>query len=202
MTPAALEAIALSIPHMGARSIGNSLRTWAAESKNTNIVEAGCWLGAGTAFLALGAMESGSEIHAYDRWHANHSEVEKAQAFGIKLRPGENTLPRVRATLKPFPVRITFHRGSIAGAEWTFGPIGVYVDDASKRAQAFRRAREIFWPSLTDGAVIVLMDYHHYEKWGDAYRAQHDYITGHSDQFTLIEERMAGTAAAAFRYTK
>ena len=54
-----LAEIADRIPSMGGMEIGPALREFArAAGPNKAIVEVGCWLGAGTAQLALGVLEN------------------------------------------------------------------------------------------------------------------------------------------------
>lgn len=203
MSTADLEAYAARIPHMGGRSIGPWLSRWASfVPAGAAIVELGCWLGAGTAQLALGARQSGATIHTYDRWDARASEIRKARDQGVTLRPHQDTLPIVRAHLAPFGVPIVFHRGPIQSATWSGGPIGLYVDDAAKQAASFAHVRRVFWPSLIDGAIVVLMDYHYYEQRGEKYRAQRAVMEAHPDRFVCLADHIAHTSAAAFRYRK
>ena len=192
-------ALADRIPEMGGRAIGPWLREWAALCRTGAIVEVGCWLGAGTAQLAIGARVSGAEIHVYDRWQARRSEVRKAyELAGIRLTPGEDTLPRVRETLAPFDVPIHFHQGLIQRATWHGAPIGLYVDDASKQAATFAYMRAAFWPCLVEGAVLVLMDYHFHEKAGPRYLAQRQFMEAHTERYTMVGDHLGGTSAAAF----
>jgi hypothetical protein len=99
-----LHELAEKIPSMGGTEIGALLREAARNApSNTAIVEVGCWLGAGTAQLALGIRERQNpatvQLHTYDRWQASQREVEKAAKSGWRLSIGENTLPRVSQTL-------------------------------------------------------------------------------------------------------
>lgn len=190
-----LEARAASIPHMGARNIGGHLRIWASAC-HSNIVEIGSWLGAGTAYLALGARESGARLHVYDRWRANDSEVQKAKACGFKLKSGQDTLPLVRQILEPFGVPIVFHQGPADDATWNGEPIGLLVLDAAKRGSAFDHVAATFFPHLESGAMLILMDFHHYEHGGDRYRDQQRYMAAHPE-FVMLAERLGGDTAAA-----
>lgn len=190
-----LEQRAAAIPHMGARTIGANLTDWASRCKS-NIVECGSWLGSGTAFLAIGAKQSGAKFHVYDAWRVRTTEVGKAAAFGFTVREGQDTLPLVREILEPFGVDIAFHQGSIGEAVWCGDPIGLFVLDAAKRGGQFVHVTETFFPHLEDGAVVVLMDYHHYERGGDKYRDQARYMADHPE-FRMIEERLGGETSAA-----
>ena len=99
-TFADLKAVADQIPSMGGRKIGAWLRQAARDApSNTSIVEVGCWLGAGTAQLALGIRErpypKDVSLHCYDRWKATTSEVDKALRWPLAkpLQESARTLP-------------------------------------------------------------------------------------------------------------
>jgi hypothetical protein len=183
---------------MGGTEVGPWLRRWASEC-STSIVEVGSWLGAGTAQLALGARESGASIHVYDNWRATEEEVEKARRAGVELRRGQDTLPLVRANLELFDVDITFHQGDIRRSAWPGGPIGLYVDDAAKQPRTFRHVVSTFAPHWQDGCVVVLMDYWYFRKGGFRYRSQQVWAWWNRARLERLEDRIAGTSAAAFR---
>lgn len=197
-----LRSYAKTFPSQGGAEIGEWLEAYASVvPKGLAIVELGCWLGAGTAQLALGAQESGAPIHVYDRWMASTKEVLKAHTYGVELPLGGNTLPRVEQALEPFGVDITYHRGDLRLAQWYGGPIGLYVDDATKIETIWRRAMDVFGPHfVSHETILVLMDYYFFEKAGDAYAAQKRYMAEHVDSFELLAERMGGTTAAIFRF--
>ena len=139
----------------------------------TSIVEVGCWLGAGTAQLALGLREREREgrvlLHCFDRWQAQSVEIVKAAQKGVSVSVLENTLPRVQRTLEPFEVPIQFHQGDLMHARWEGSPISVYVDDASKTLPLFYHSLATFAPFWIPGeTVILLMDFHLWEKTGVA----------------------------------
>lgn len=201
------------IPSQGGREIGPWLRRYAGEVPDgAEIVEVGCWLGAGTAELLQGARD-GARVHTYDRWIANDDEVRKAAAQGVELAPGQDTLPLVKGWLsvvannrkKPWissRPRVCYHAGSLRKIDWHGLPIGLYVDDATKVDELWAEAMRAFQPHFIDGAVLVLMDYHFDEKAGERYGAQKRYMARHAGCFELIGDRMAETTAAAFRYLK
>ena len=133
-----LSDLARQIPSMGGSEIGSLLRKAALEAPNdTAIVEVGCWLGAGTAQLALGIRDRAEPdriaLHCYDRWQSNESEVEKASRFGLALGTAVDTLPITRRYLTPFDVPIQFHKGDILESQWTGGPISVCSRDSLHR---------------------------------------------------------------------
>lgn len=209
MVDAQLEDRARRIPSQGGVEIADTLRRLAAETPDGHaIVEVGVWLGAGTAQLALGLLGRAHppEIHAYDRFEASRREAEKAAAFGVRLRPGQDTTPVVRDLLRPFGAPVRLHRGNLLNQSWTGGPIGLYVDDASKAPHVFNHVLRTFGPSWAPGVTaLVLMDYTHFQnrdgERAEALRCQHDFISAHPAHFKPIPDADAcGTTAAFFRY--
>jgi hypothetical protein len=198
-----LYAIADQIPSMGGTKIGMLLREAARKAPcNTALVEVGCWLGAGTAQLALGIRErerQDVQLHCYDRWQANKSEVEKAAKRGWHLEVGKDTLPRMRQTLAQFNVPIRFHKGDLMEAVWEGGPISVYVDDASKTPTLFCHAIETFAPYWVPGETIVfLMDFEVWKKSGSAdHMCQKRFIERYGRTFDRINSKYA-----VFRYKR
>ncbi len=193
---------AAEIPHMGGLTIGPILQDLAAAVKPGHaIVEVGAWLGSGTAQLALGAMKSGAKMHVYDKWTATATEIEKARARGLCLRPGDNLLPHVRKVLDEFPVDIAYTRGPVVKIKWKGGPIGLYVDDASKRKKNFDHVMATFGPAFVPGVtMLVLMDYFYYEKNPNdkGLRYQSQWMAKHPE-FEFVS-RTPGTVGAVFRY--
>jgi hypothetical protein len=204
-----LERRAASFPSMGGAEIGPFLRSLARDAPpKTAIVEVGCWLGAGTAQLALGLRDRGVEqtvkLHTYDRWTASPSEAEKAmKKAGIILSEGYDTLPLVKEALRPFGVGIKFHKGDIADIRWKSGPISVYIDDASKKPVRFHHVLRTFGPSwVPNVTTIVLMDYHFWEKSGsEAHKCQKYFMEAHAEYFSMIAGFRSGSNAA-FKYCK
>jgi hypothetical protein len=197
-----LARLAAQIPSMGGAKMP-ALREFAREAPgNTAIVEVGCWLGAGTAQLALGILERENKtdirIHCYDRWEANEAEIEKAARSGLHLQIGENILPHMRRMLQPFGVPIDFHQGDIRQASWDGTPISVYVDDAAKTPKLFFHALKTFAPSWIPGqTVVILMDYFIWQKTGNEdHKCQKDFIESHSHSF----ERIPHPTRAIFLY--
>lgn len=207
-----LRAYARTLPSQGGVEIGPILEQLAADVPPTAaIVEVGCWLGAGTAHLALGAKSSGVAIHVYDRWRATVAEIKKAKSYGIELRSLMDTLPMVRASLEPFDANIHYHQGDIRQAAWGTQPIGLYVDDATKVESLWLPAMRLFSPHfIPQKTHLVLMDYHFDEKFGTApqypleqrenYAAQKRYMQQFADSFELVADRPGGTSTAVFRF--
>ena len=204
MDPTTLASQAEKIPSMGGAQIGTTLRALVRNATpNTAIIEVGCWLGAGTAQIALGALErtdADVQIHCYDRWVANQAEVEKAAAKGLMLEINEDLLPYVRRFLKPFPYPIEFHQGDIRYASWEGPPISVYIDDASKTRRLFLHSLKTFSRHWIPGeTVIVLMDYNMWRKSGNPEHAcQKEFIEAHPLSFEQIENSLV----SIFRYIR
>jgi len=208
MTTEELRVYARTFPSQGGVEIGPWLEKYASEVPPAAlIVEVGCWLGAGTAFLALGAPDD-AILHVFDRWHATAEEVEKAAKFGVKFTEGQDTLAMVAERLAPFNAEIRYHQGNIKAISWDRGPIALYVDDATKVAPVWERAMAVFKPHFVPReTILVLMDYFFFESmrkqgrenWA-RYRAQADYMNVHAGEFELVAERIGGTTAAVFRY--
>ena len=202
---AGLEDAAARIPSMGGRKLGPLLREAARRAPGgTAVVEAGSWLGAGTAQLALGIRDRERPdvtLHCFDRWRTSPDEVAAAARAGLRLKPFEDTLPHVRRMLEPIGVPIRFHRGDLEHARWDGGAISVYVDDVSKQLPIFCHALATFAPSWIPGeTTIFLMDFHHWRKS----KAREDefqrrFIEAAGSCFEPIEVRTA-TSLAMFRY--
>lgn len=187
-----LRAVASSLPHMGSVEVGPMLERLASEVlEGQAIAEVGCWLGAGTAWLALGAGRT--PIHVYDRWRARPNEVRHAARFGVHIVEGQNTLPLVMETLRPFGASVRYRRGDIRRARWPGGEIGLYVDDASKAEAVWKRSAAVFLSRVAIGGVAVLMDFHFKEL------VQVRYMNERADRWRLIEDRVGGTTCAVFR---
>lgn len=190
----------IEIPHMGAAKIADLLEKLASEvPSDTSIVEVGSWMGAGTQALARGAKASGASLHVYDIWRAAAYQVVKARGFGITLHTGEDLLPYVRKVVDPIGADVIYHKGNVTGATWDGAPISLYIDDASKQRTAWDHVTRTFFPALTNGAFVVLMDFYWCQKRGGKYLPQVRYMNTCKD-FELFEEQPGGeTSTALFR---
>jgi len=199
----ALRAYARTLPSQGGVEIGPWLEKYAAEVDPAQaIVEVGCWLGGGTAHLALGAMQSGAAIYTYDRFLCvNEEERGKAARFDVHFDIGANTLPWVYERLKPFAAAVHFHKGSFRKFTWHGQKIGLYVDDLTKVEELWLAAMAAFLPSFIPGKThLFLQDYHFDEEAGPKYAAQKRYMAANPARFELLEDRLAGTTCALFRF--
>jgi hypothetical protein len=204
-----LESLAAKFPSMGGKEIGAFLRNLARNAPaHTTIVEVGSWLGAGTAQLAIGLRERGTDrsvkIHTYDRWVASKPEIAKAtQKANLSFEPGQDTLPWVMQSLQPFGAGIEFTKGDIAVVDWAGAPISVYIDDAAKSPSRFFHVLRTFGPAWIPGVtVLVLMDFHYWEKTGsEEHKCQKYFIDAHAEHFSPVAEFRRGSNAA-FIYRK
>ena len=203
-----LDDVADGIPSMGGRKLGPVLRRAArAAPAGTAIVEVGCWLGAGTAQLALGVRdrEHAGEVtlHCFDLWQAGLDERRKAARAGLRFTAFEDTLPHVRRTLEPFGVPIRFHQGDVLRARWNGEPISVYVDDLSKGLPLFCHSLATFGPSWIPGETkVLLMDFHSWRKTGAAgheFQRRFFEIARHCFEPVALGDS-TGTSSAMFRY--
>ena len=202
-----LDHLASQLPSMGGTDIGPLLRQVTRDAPGgTSIVEVGCWLGAGTAQLALGIRERDApgtvSLHCYDRWEANEAEVEKAARAGVTLSSGQDTLSFTEMNLEPFGVPVRFHKADIRDAQWNGGPISVYVDDVSKLPRLFYHSLVTFGPSWIPGqTVVVFMDYHIWKVSGvPGHRCQMEFVAAHGDCFESIEYDDPTSTVAVFLY--
>jgi hypothetical protein len=209
-----LGELASRIPSQGGVAIGSFLQKAAAEAPaGTAIVEVGTWLGAGTAQLALG-LEGRTDppaLHTYDYFVAAPVHVEKAAAFGLEVREGQDTLPIVKNYLSPFKCEVVYHRGNLQEQTWKLPSISVYVDDAAKTPKTFYHVMKTFGPHWIPGiTIVVLMDYTFWRKVektepaeAEKFKVQMNFIEGHSDCFAPIEDRITeGTSTRLFKYVK
>lgn len=148
------------------------------------IVEVGAWLGAGTRYL----VRERGPLFVYDKFKTVDSEVPKAAKFGVNLTAGHDTLPFVKAHIGSPNVR--YFKGDIKHARYKGPPIGLYVDDASKRLRLWNSSMKTFEPHFVSGTVLVLMDYD-FEICG----CQREYAV----KWEMLERRIGGTCAAVFR---
>jgi hypothetical protein len=148
------------------------------------IVEVGAWLGAGTQYL----VRTDGPLFVFDRFRTVESEVTKAAAFGVNLKVGQDTLPFVKSHIGSRNVR--FVKGNIRNARYTGPPIGLYVDDASKRPPFWNSSMRTFEPHFVSGTILILMDYDF-----EICECQRSYAV----KWQMLERRIGGTCAAVFR---
>lgn len=195
---------AARFPHMGGVKIGQVLARLAAGCPaGGDIVEVGPWLGGGTAYLALGAPRT-CRINVYDRFKCYAHDAKKAAAFGVPIRQNDDTLPHVQKALAPFRAKIVYNRVDLNVRMLQFyRPISLYVDDASKQPTAWHNVMGAFKHCFIPGKTrLVLMDYYYYERMGNIYRTQHDYITDakRAHEFELLDDHVGDTSTAIFLY--
>jgi len=143
---------------MHKEGLGLALARYAVEVEPHNaIVEVGSWMGASAWHLAEGSGVE-TEIHLYDRWCANQSEVDKLKKWGVDVEVGADLLPLVQMNLLGFGDRIHYHKGDVRQQRYTGKQdIALYVDDASKNqiSNVLPNFRSRFVP----GCIVILCDY-------------------------------------------
>jgi hypothetical protein len=188
-----LEKKAAAIPSMNWQTVKDKLREYAQQVEDGQVVvEVGTWLGACTAAMMLGLKESGKTnvaIHMYDRFKTYLSQVEKAEKFGVVLENNKSYFALVEKYLKPFEVPFIMHQGDIKKAKYDGKcKIGLFVDDASKKKEAFLHTMKTFNPFFIPGKTIVaLLDYHYWEKKpGKGYECQRDYMEANKKHYKYL----------------
>lgn len=207
-----LDAHANGFPSMGGVEMGSFYRQLAGQAPAQGaIVEVGVWLGASLGQLAYGIAErrargdAAPRLFGYDLWVARRADVKKAAPFGEQFTLGQDMMPRTLELLRPFGADVTLRRGEIRRARWSDGPIGVYIDDASKSADMFRAALLSFGPAWTPGVTIVaLMDFYYYRETGQqTHRCQRAFMAAFDTHFEEIEVAAQDAMfTAAFLYKK
>lgn len=192
-----------NIPHMGAKTIGPWLKDYAEKAPdNTAIIELGTWLGAGTKYLAEGAMCGiNKKVHTYDIFKIRGNEVEKAAIQGLKVFNKQDSLPIVKEFLKKYN-NICYHKGQILDAKWKKVSISVYLDDACKMPKEFTFAINLFSPFwIPEKTVVILQDFYYYKKRPDIPEliCQKEWMEKNKKKFKLLWE-WADQAAASFLY--
>jgi hypothetical protein len=181
---------AKKIPNMGAADIADHLVEFAYECPgNTAIVECGVWMGCGTALLSAGA-GCHNKIFAYDHFKSNSSEVEKLKKYGISIKPDMDTLPIVKKNLRGYPNNYKLIKSDLLNFTWDKSPIGLYVDDVSKRNPYWNHVCKTFLPHVIEGGILVLMDFNFYKKTGrHSHKTQYMFMNRHKGFFKKIFEK-------------
>lgn len=194
-----LASWAATLPRMSSSAVGPFLTELAQRTEIGDVVEIGSWLGYGSAHLALG-LSSRRKVHVYDAFECRGLEAEKAIKFGVKILPGQDTLPVVQVLLEPVLRNVCFHKGDIRTAGRRKGPISLLVDDASKQEKLFSSTMHTFGPSLRDGALIALLDFNYFMTSGDSrHEFQKEVVSRYRSHFDRIPHPM-GNTPELFRY--
>jgi hypothetical protein len=199
-----LEKIADKIPTMVNAACKETVRYYAAAiNEGLHIVEVGSWLGACTAQIALGLVESGkyNPIYVYDHFTCRDaSQIEKAAAVGYQLIKGKEYLTDFQNTIDKFGKEYYTMSGDTRKATWDKKKrIGLYIDDASKKQEAFDHAVKTFFPAFMPGVtVVMLLDFYYYEK-KPQYKYQKEWMDAHKNNFKLIG-RIPDSVNAVFLY--
>lgn len=207
MTIKTLERKAKLIPSMNWQTVKDKLREYASKVENgQSIVEVGTWLGACTASMMIGIRDSGNavEIHMYDSFTTQFSQVEKASNQGIILHSGKSYLEKVNEFLDPFEVKYIPHKGDNRNCIYdSKKKIGLFVDDASKKNPTFKHTMATFSPYFIPGKTIVaLLDYWYFEKKpGKGYECQSLFMEAnkaHYEYLYRIENADGAQSSEAF----
>jgi hypothetical protein len=131
-------------------------------------VECGVWFGATACALLKGLKKAKYDrsIYLFDRWIASASEVEKAAAYGVEIKQGQNfsslTMSNVLCEYK----KIEMTQGDIGTTLWKHGPIEIMVLDAAKRQPHFGKwfstFAEYFIPGVT---TLAMLDWGYFKQF-------------------------------------
>jgi hypothetical protein len=166
---------------MGGAKIGPLVAKQLEGIEGRAVVEVGAWLGGLTQHIA-----HHRPLYVYDKFISTQSEVEKAKRWGVDLAEGQDTLPLVRSWL---PKGINFVKGNLRYSEYDGPPIAIYIDDASKHPEVWKRSMETFEPHF-ENTLIYLMDYHF-----PPCEVQREY----AKKWTMVTQNIKGTCCAVFR---
>lgn len=148
------------IPRQHKEGFGRTLRKYAREvGPYSAAVEVGAWVGASAVHI-LSQLGRLSELHLYDRWRADISEVRKLERFGEAGKIGDDLLPLCRANLAEYWTNapVFFHKGDIREAKYEGQyDIGLYVDDASKNQ--IDEVLPAFESRFVSGCIVILCDF-------------------------------------------
>lgn len=187
------------IPELGGggKTCGDLLIRLASEvAPGEAIVDIAPWVGSTTAYLAIGAKESGATVHSFDRWVIDEEYRAKAERHNkLTFQLGEDIFPVWSRNLDPFlDARIVPHRGDIRNATWwRKTPIGLLVDDISNTPELIASTMRIFAPSLREGSIVVLMD------WQFQILAQREWMYRNREAFKFVEALLRPSMAGVFR---
>lgn len=172
-------------------------------------VECGAWMGASTVALAAGLKEGGYDrvLHAYDRWSANKSEVDKAAAAGVEIGLKENLRARFLANAGAVGVDVEAHACELVFVKWWEAePIEVFLLDAAKWEPGFSAVLRAFGPYWLPGVTTVgLLDYHYWRQFPEGrrrtqLRCQEEFVERHAGAFTVLRDYGPKRAPCFFRY--
>ena len=190
------------IPSMGGQAIGPDLVKYAKQVDDGVIVEIGAWLGAGTAYLALGARGKGTPVYSFDKFEARHSEVKKAKRAGWTIKG--DTLPLVQQTLEKLGLsdNVILHKGLAGSEEWDL-PIGLFVLDTCKGYDPFNQIMRTYSPYFIPGkTVLVFMDFWYsvLESSKPSHMNQKQWADERSGMLRPLIEKMSDKSSASFLY--
>jgi hypothetical protein len=196
------------IPNMVGVEALAKVKYYAQNIKEGYVVEVGPWLGACTVEVleGLGISDHPAKIHVYDKFKPSGSEVAKADKFGVQLCVGKSSLKVFQSNVLPHLQKRTMvvvHCGDIREAKYCGEPIGLFMDDASKREDAFRHTVSTFFPYILPRAIVILMDYWYFLKAGPKFKYQHDWMSEQErlGTFKYIES-VPNTSIAIFQRTE
>ena len=178
-------------------------------------MEVGCWLGATSAALLDGLVESGYDklYWAFDRWTANDAEVQKAHDHNVELKIGQNLLPVFLENTKSIYPKIQGIKGLVPPVLNMFSaePIEICLLDAPKKNPVFSDTIQKLIPYFIPGVTVLgLLDYYFYLRRKDnqqkpdwqKFLAPVQFIEEYKDNFTVLRDFKENSSCVFFRYEK
>lgn len=138
-------------------------------------VDLGTWLGASTASIAEGILETEIEpananerIHSFDlfRWEDSMNVEYLSDNAHLDYIPGESFLPETRTYLRDYHGLIKLTEADLTSYQWTGGGIKLLHVDAMKSRLLSQEIAKNFFPSLTHKSILIYQDFKHwYTPW-------------------------------------
>jgi hypothetical protein len=133
----------------------------------TQIVDAGCFLGGSTVPLALGASERLQEpcrlVHSYDLFRVDYAARMHHPGLVGRLEDGHDLRPLFEEIVGDQLMRyVEVHAGDLMDQHWSGEPVGVLFVDVAKNWGLADQIVHQFFPALVPGrSVVVQQDYIH-----------------------------------------
>lgn len=154
-----------AIPAMNEPEVYRELTRFSSQlPSGSNVVQLGCWLGAGTSAVLQGCAEQPLiTVHCYDRWKASEKEVLKAAHSGVKISRGQDLLPIFRSNVGDYSDEVKVHRCEFENISFIPGNISFMIVDGGKGKRTFFSVMKRFSSSwIAETTVVALLDFWHF----------------------------------------
>jgi predicted O-methyltransferase YrrM len=123
------------------------------------LIDAGAFLGGSTAYLADGIVDHrdpAKKVHSFDLFEVSDYAREHFDLEGV-----QSTFPIYAANVTPWAERIVVYPGDITRSGWQPQPIDILFLDCLKSASTNDWVTRRFFPSLTEGSIVIQQDFLH-----------------------------------------